>query len=221
MTEFADEDDDFGSSLNGPALSMRLPNPNAEKANLQHGRPLEGLLMSKNRRLQDGMTRLRVAQEELTGSLQNTRSELEEITAKYEEQKSLNEKLENDLMRVNSSTPGPSGTAGNSTPRGGATSSSLLAPTDASDPLAALNIGRKSMVSLKHFLRCAWQYAHTFIIGLVSGTTSAIIGRDFDPTHHYQPARPLQAEKRRAGRAITSTIRDCIGAEERDKDAAG
>lgn len=151
MTEFADEDDDFGSSLNGPASSLRLPNPNAEKANLHHGRPLEGLLMSKNRRLQDGMTRLRVAQEELTSNLQNTRSELEEITAKYEDQKSLNEKLENDLMRINSSTGGSSGAAvsGTGTPRGAAAAaSSLLAPSDASDPLAALNIGRKSMVRL-------------------------------------------------------------------------
>lgn len=147
MTEFADEEDDFTSSLNGPASSLRLPNPNAEKANLHHGRPLEGLLMSKNRRLQDGMTRLRVAQEELTTSLQNARSELEEITAKYEEQKSLNEKLENDLLRVNGSTPGPAGgssTTGTGTPRGG--TAGLLAPGDASDPLAALNIGRKSMV---------------------------------------------------------------------------
>lgn len=150
MTEFADEEDDFASSLNGPASSLRLPNPNAEKANLQHGRPLEGLLMSKNRRLQDGMTRLRVAQEELTGSLQNARSELEEITAKYEDQKSLNEKLENDLMRINGSASGPTGGAssnGTGTPKGGASAAGLLAPLDASDPLAALNIGRKSMVS--------------------------------------------------------------------------
>lgn len=157
MTEFADEEDDFGSSLNGPASSLRLPNPNAEKANLHHGRPLEGLLMSKNRRLQDGMTRLRVSQEELTASLQNTRSELEEVTAKYEDQKSLNEKLENDLMRINGSTPGPSGSAastGTGTPRGGAASSGLLAPMDASDPLAALNIGRKSMVRAANSCAC-------------------------------------------------------------------
>ncbi|KAK9899091.1 hypothetical protein P389DRAFT_43741 [Cystobasidium minutum MCA 4210] len=150
MTEFADEEDDFTSSIGGATSSLRLPNPNAEKANLHHGRPLEGLLMSKNRRLQDGMTRLRVAQEELTASLQNTRSELEEITAKYEDQKSLNEKLENDLMRINGSTPAqPAGgsSTGTGTPKGGPSAAGLLAPTDASDPLAALNIGRKSMDS--------------------------------------------------------------------------
>lgn len=158
VTEFADEDEDFGSSLNGPASSLRLPNPNAEKANLHHGRPLEGLLMSKNRRLQDGMTKLRVGHEELSLSLQNAKSELEEITAKYEEQKALNEKLENDLLRVNGSgaaVNGTSHTPGTSTPRGGASSSNLLAPSDASDPLAALNIGRKSMVSEPVIMRKA------------------------------------------------------------------
>ena len=59
VTEFADEDEDGFSSLNGMS-SVRLPNPNADKANKHHGRPLEGLLMSKNRKLQDGMTKLRV-----------------------------------------------------------------------------------------------------------------------------------------------------------------
>lgn len=63
MTEFADDDDDNSSSLNGggtKASSLRLPDPNADKARHQ-GRPLEGLLMSKNRKLEDGMTRLRVS----------------------------------------------------------------------------------------------------------------------------------------------------------------
>jgi hypothetical protein len=56
-------------------------------------------------------------------------------------------------MRINGSTQGPPNGAqssGAATPRGAA-ATGLLAPTDGSDPLAALNIGRKSMVG-SHFL---------------------------------------------------------------------
>ena len=61
ITEFAADDEDENSTgVNGTGLasSLRLPNPNADKPNRQ--KPLEGLLMSKNRKLQDGMTKLRV-----------------------------------------------------------------------------------------------------------------------------------------------------------------
>ena len=140
MTEFADEDDDNFSSQNG-ASSLHLPNPNADKAG--RGRPLEGLLMSKNRKLQDGMTKLRVAQEELSTSLQVTKNELEEITARYEEQKVLNDRLENDLLRVNGSGNAPASN-GTSTPKGRA--AAQFAVDDAADPLSGLNIGKKAKV---------------------------------------------------------------------------
>lgn len=142
MTEFADEDDDNFSSLNGGSASLHLPNPNADKAS--RGRPLEGLLMSKNRKLQDGMTKLRVAQDELSTSLQVTKNELEEITARYEEQKVLNDRLENDLLRVNGSGQA-SNANGTSTPKSRA--AALFTADDASDPLSALNIGKKAKVS--------------------------------------------------------------------------
>ena len=61
MTEYADDDDEMSSSMNGigGASSLRLPNPNADKPNKQ--RPLETLLLNKNRKLQDGATKLRVS----------------------------------------------------------------------------------------------------------------------------------------------------------------
>lgn len=64
MTEYAEEEDDAFSSVNGLSTGsslLRLPNPNADKANRHHGRPLEALLMSKNRKLSEGMTKLRVS----------------------------------------------------------------------------------------------------------------------------------------------------------------
>lgn len=141
MTEFAEEDDDNFSSLNGVTASLHLPNPNADKAG--RGRPLEGLLMSKNRKLQDGMTKLRVAQEELSASLQVTKNELEEITARYEEQKALNDRLENDLLRVNGSANSPSPNGAN-TPKSRAVAQ--MGAEGASDPLSSLNIGKKAKV---------------------------------------------------------------------------
>lgn len=141
-TEFGDDDDNVSSANGtGTGSSLRLPNPNADKANRQHGRPLEGLLMSKNRKLQDGMTKLRVAHEQLSTNLQVTKNELEDLTSKYEEQKALNDKLENDLLRVNG--VGGSGTSGTSTPKKGA--ASAAGQSDPQDPLAALNIGKKAL----------------------------------------------------------------------------
>ena len=85
-----DQDDD----------SMRLPDPNADKANAQHGRSLENLLASKNKRLQQDLTELRVNNEEL-GQLNDDLSErLFSVQGDLARLKTLNEKLENDLMRV-------------------------------------------------------------------------------------------------------------------------
>lgn len=154
FTEYAGEDDDDFSSVNGRSMtSIRLPNPNADKAR-HHGRPLEGLLMSKNRKLQDQMTKLRVrklsiaarslaycvlqvANEEATHALQSTRSELEQLTVRFDEQKRLSEKLENDLLRINtadprSSTPKPASSIG----------APLSVPNNANDSLAAL-VGKR------------------------------------------------------------------------------
>lgn len=48
--ESADEEDD----------DLRLPNPNAEKANSKHGKSLEVLLATKNKRILEELTKFRV-----------------------------------------------------------------------------------------------------------------------------------------------------------------
>lgn len=55
-----DEDELEDTDSNFDSASIRLPDPNADKANLKRGRPLENLLMTKNRRLQEQLTILRV-----------------------------------------------------------------------------------------------------------------------------------------------------------------
>lgn len=65
--EFAglEEDEGFGStgsvSLNGDALGLHLPDPNADKANAQRGKSLEVLLATKNKRILEELTKFRVS----------------------------------------------------------------------------------------------------------------------------------------------------------------
>lgn len=55
FVEFAGVDDPEDGSTD-----VRMPNPNAEKANKQQAQSLESLLMTKNKRLLDEVTRFRV-----------------------------------------------------------------------------------------------------------------------------------------------------------------
>lgn len=55
-----DEDTEDDVTLNGDALGLHLPNPNAEKANAQRGRSLEVLLATKNKRNLEELTKFRV-----------------------------------------------------------------------------------------------------------------------------------------------------------------
>ena len=48
-------------SGDGDALGLRLPNPNADKANAQTGKSLEMLLVAKNKRIQEELTKFRVS----------------------------------------------------------------------------------------------------------------------------------------------------------------
>lgn len=132
-----DEDDVFDSedisTLSGPAL--RMPDPNADVANRQRGKSLETLLVSKNRKLQDDVTNLRVAYDEVVLTSQNQTAELQRAKGEAARLKTLNEKLEEDLTRVQpNASAGINGIAnkeGHSTLAGRA------------DPLAGLNLGRE------------------------------------------------------------------------------
>lgn len=47
---------------------LKMPDPNADKANQHRGKPLENLLMAKNRKIQDELTTFRVSPPFLTVS---------------------------------------------------------------------------------------------------------------------------------------------------------
>ncbi|KAG8720332.1 hypothetical protein FRC08_000560 [Ceratobasidium sp. 394] len=121
FVEFGQDDDE----------EAPMPDPNAEKANLQRGQSLEGLLMVKNRKLLEELTKIRVLHSELESSLQAVSEELVHTRAELEKQTALNEKLENDLLHINQR---PSNGAAEK-------NESTLAPQDG---LAGLKLGQKA-----------------------------------------------------------------------------
>ena len=65
--------------------------------------------MSKNRRLLDDLTKLRVAHEELNTQFERTEEMSEGFRTELDRVKGLNERLEADLARLNGSGDGPVG----------------------------------------------------------------------------------------------------------------
>ncbi|CEQ41956.1 SPOSA6832_03735 [Sporobolomyces salmonicolor] len=131
-------DDVPGESGDSVADLVRLPDPNADKANQQRGKPLENLLMAKNRKLQDELTALRpsektdphwdiaqVAHDELALAHQSIGADFDGLQSRFEEQRALNDRLENDLLRINESRSGVSPMA-----------------AGREDPLAGLQLGK-------------------------------------------------------------------------------
>ncbi|GAA5979753.1 hypothetical protein JCM11641_004077 [Rhodosporidiobolus odoratus] len=135
--EFAGLDLDEIPSASGSTvadLEVELPNPNADKANQQRGKPLENLLMAKNRKLQDEVTALRVAHDELSLAHQAIYADFEALQARFEEQRTLNDRLENDLVRINESKPNASRAL---------SPGAAVAGAERQDPLASLGVGKK------------------------------------------------------------------------------
>ncbi|PPQ89695.1 hypothetical protein CVT25_014096 [Psilocybe cyanescens] len=96
-----DANDEDGALTNGNDHDVYLPSPDAHKTNNREGKSLETLLATKNKRLQEELTKLRILHGELEDSLHNARQELESATFDLEKQRELNEKLENDLLSIN------------------------------------------------------------------------------------------------------------------------
>ncbi|KAG8985697.1 hypothetical protein FRB90_004505 [Tulasnella sp. 427] len=130
-----------GADAEDESTDVRMPNPNAEKANRQQAQSLESLLMTKNKRLLDEVTRFRIMYTELEASVQGIKDSLDHCRSELDKQRQLNEKLEADLMQVNPNATstdrqlsggalGFGGTPGTSTPQ---------------DGLAGLNLGQKSL----------------------------------------------------------------------------
>ncbi|WWD19588.1 hypothetical protein CI109_104049 [Kwoniella shandongensis] len=92
---------DFENDEDDDTSSLQLPDPNASVANKQLGRSLENLLVSKNRRLLEDLTKLRVSWEDLTSDHEKAQEMIESLQADVVRQRGLVEKLENDLMVLN------------------------------------------------------------------------------------------------------------------------
>ncbi|KAI0780119.1 CASP C terminal-domain-containing protein [Fomes fomentarius] len=131
-----DEDTEDDVTLNGDALGLHLPNPNAEKANAQQGKSLEVLLATKNKRILEELTKFRILHAELESALQSVQSQLEATESELEKQHALNEKLETDLLQMDQRKDG--GVNGTSSPANGTGSATPV------DVLAGLDLGKKS-----------------------------------------------------------------------------
>ncbi|KXN91033.1 Protein CASP [Leucoagaricus sp. SymC.cos] len=126
--EFAGlEDADDGSADDD---DLHLPDPNAEKANSQHGKSLEVLLATKNKRILEELTKFRILHGELEASLEASQAQLENATSELEKQKLLNEKLEDDLLSMGSNDKKVNGDGSH---------------TPAEDVLAELDLSKKPM----------------------------------------------------------------------------
>ncbi|THH12105.1 hypothetical protein EW146_g7817 [Bondarzewia mesenterica] len=82
-------------------LGLRLPDPNATKANAHQAKSLEVLLATKNKRILEELTKFRILHGELEASLQQIRDELASTASELEKQRALNERLETDLLQLN------------------------------------------------------------------------------------------------------------------------
>ncbi|KAF8894028.1 CASP C terminal-domain-containing protein [Infundibulicybe gibba] len=132
FVEFAGVEDDTGEQngqLDAYDTELHLPDPNAEKANAQHGKSLEALLATKNKRILEELTKFRILHGELEASLQAAEEQLDITNSELERQKDLNAKLENDLLSMDSHKMNGNGNAID----GG------------SDVLAGLDLGKKSI----------------------------------------------------------------------------
>ncbi|KAG1799686.1 CASP C terminal-domain-containing protein [Suillus plorans] len=118
--EFAglDPDDDW-SSPDEDEDGVHLPNPNADKANAQHGKSLEVLLATKNKRILEELTRFRILHTSLEASLKSTQDELADTHAELAKQQALCEKLETDLLALNTNNGGGSREEGGENGEGG------------------------------------------------------------------------------------------------------
>lgn len=112
------EDDDVPQGL------LSLPSPNAKTTVKREGNSLEALLATKNKRLQEELTKLRVSSYfcllfwslrsgpkilhvELEEQLSTSQTKLDQAIIELQRQKDLNEKLEVDLLSINKPTNEP------------------------------------------------------------------------------------------------------------------
>ncbi|KLO05744.1 hypothetical protein SCHPADRAFT_1002727 [Schizopora paradoxa] len=124
--EFGGMDDEDAGHEPDNELGLSLLNPATKKA--EENKPLEVLLASKNARITEELTRLRVLQGDNDRALQELSDELRITRSELEEKRSLCEKLEMDLLQLDQHKPNGVHDSGAATP---------------SDVLSDLDIGGK------------------------------------------------------------------------------
>ncbi|KAF8331111.1 CASP C terminal-domain-containing protein [Cantharellus anzutake] len=96
--------------------TVKLPDPNAQKANIQPAKSLEALVLAKNKRILDELAKLRIARTDLEMALETTKAGLEYNITELQKQRDLNERLENDLLQLNTHVSPPNGSARSPSP---------------------------------------------------------------------------------------------------------
>lgn len=100
FVEFAGMEEELEERDESNGYDVHLPDPNADKANSAQAKSLEALLALKNKRILEELTKFRINYAELEESLRSTQEKLAISIADLEKQKTLNEKLENDLLQM-------------------------------------------------------------------------------------------------------------------------
>ncbi|KAN0064650.1 hypothetical protein ACQY0O_002280 [Thecaphora frezii] len=143
-------------------------------------KPLEALLLEKNRKLQDQLTSLRVAHDELTSTSSTSSTELARLKKEVARLQSLNEKLENDLVSVG-------GGNGESASAAAATSAA------AAPPRSAPAVGKDAVMSAEEALaemeRIASTPASTSL--QTNGQAGAVPSSSAASTSPQPPASPM------------------------------
>ncbi|KAF8628917.1 hypothetical protein AX15_003695 [Amanita polypyramis BW_CC] len=96
--EFSGFDDDAEEDGQVNGYASEAHHASADK---QQSKSLEALLAAKNKRISEELTKIRILHKELEAMLCATREKLEATDSELEKQKGLNEKLENDLLSMN------------------------------------------------------------------------------------------------------------------------
>ncbi|KZO93071.1 hypothetical protein CALVIDRAFT_519337 [Calocera viscosa TUFC12733] len=96
---------EFGGAELDDADDVHLPEPSAGKVNGQPASSLETLLLAKNKQILEELTKFRILHSELEDNLRKAQRQLAESQEQLTKQSSLNDKLENDLLQLNTATP--------------------------------------------------------------------------------------------------------------------
>lgn len=104
-----DDDDDDGGLVDFSKTGTADGDENSSAKKKGGKETLEQMLLARNKKLGSDLTLLRVSHDELSLRLRNLQQTLDSTTSELVSARTLNEKLENDLLRFQQETQNPSG----------------------------------------------------------------------------------------------------------------